>query len=246
MMTTMSELHARQQLVSSLIKPASQLRDLTFGNRIDKLLQGGLGPKTLTFVYGVNANSLMNTLCSNSIRIFGGKAVFLDAANSFDPYFIIRSNFPKSERAAGEFLSSIIVARAFTCYQLRKLVTEKLVELISNQEKGQQKVRSVFVSGISNVFSEQDNTQTEIEVIELLMAQVLREIASDKDNGVLFVVASSNSTSTNFIMKSDTAIKLFLDEKKGISNKKKKRGREMIAKAILMKHYTRKFETITL
>lgn len=244
-LTTTSELLAKQRLVSSLIKPASQLRGLTFGNSIDKLLRGGLAPKTLTFLYGVDANHMMNTLCSNSIRVFGGKVVYLDAANSFDPYFIVRSNFPQSERVAREFLQSVIVSRAFTCYQLRKLVTDKLVELIADQEKGQQKIKTVLVSGISSVFSEEDNTPDEIEVIELLMARTLREIASDKNNGVSFVVVSSNSTSMNFVSKSDTAIKLFLEEKKGVSSKRK-RARETIQKAILMKHYSRKFETITL
>jgi hypothetical protein len=244
--TTTSELLAKRRLVSSLIKPASQLRGLTFGNSIDKLLRGGLAPKTLTFLYGANANHMMNMLCSNSIRVFGGKVVYLDAANSFDPYFIVRNNFPQSERVAREFLQSVIVSRAFTCYQLRKLVTDKLVELIANQEEGQQKIKTVLVSGVSSVFSEEDNTPDEIEVIELLMARTLREIASDKSYGVSFVVVSSNSTSMNFVSKSDTAIKLFLEEeeKKGVSNRGK-RGREVIQKAILMKHYSRKFKTTT-
>jgi hypothetical protein len=249
MTLTTTELLARQKLVSSFVKPASQLRGLVFGNSIDKLLRGGLAPRTLTFLYGADANRMMNTLCSNSIRIFGGKVVYIDAANSFDPYFIVRSNYPQSEKVAREFLQSVIVSRAFTCYQLRKLVTDKLGELIADQNnKGQQKITTVLVSGISSVFSEEDNAPDEIEVIELLMAQTLRQIALDKNNGVSFVAVSSNSTSMNFISKSDTAIKFFFEEeeKKGVSAKKKRSSREMIQKAILMKHYSRKFKTITL
>jgi hypothetical protein len=226
----------RQQLqASSIVKPASQLRGLTFGNRIDELLRGGLIPKTLTFLYGENANLMLNILCSNAIRIFGGRAMFIDAANSFDPYFIVQNySSSKSEKDARRLVESIRVSRAFTCYQLRKLVTSKLENEISKEEN---QIRSVFVSGISSVFNEQDNTQSEIARIEFLMARALREIASNKNNGVLFVVASSGACSTNFMMKSDTVIKLFHDEKKREAN---------IAKAVLMKHNTQRFKTINL
>ena len=65
------------------VKKASQMRGLVFGNKIDALLSGGLAPNTLTFLYGKNADLLMNILCGNSIRIFGERAIFIDAANSF-------------------------------------------------------------------------------------------------------------------------------------------------------------------
>src|SRR5690348_12468414 len=75
--------------VQQFVKKASQMRGLVFGNKIDSLLSGGLSPNTLTFLYGKNADSLMNILCGNSVRIFGGRSVFIDAANSFDPYLIV-------------------------------------------------------------------------------------------------------------------------------------------------------------
>lgn len=161
--------------------------------------------------------------------------MFIDAANSFDPYFIVQKySSSKSEKDARHLVESIMVSRAFTCYQLRELVTSKLENEISKEEN---QIRSVFVSGISNLFNEQDNTQSEITRIEFLMAQALRKIASNKNNGVMFVVASSDASSTNFTMKSDTAIKLFHDEKKKEAS---------IAKAILMKHHTQCFKTVTL
>ncbi len=163
--------------------------------------------------------------------------MFIDAANSFDPYFIVQNySRSKSEKDAKRFIEAIMVSRAFTCYQLRELVTSKLEDEISKEEN---QITSVFVSGISSVFNEQDNTQIEITRIELLMAQALREIALNKNNGVLFVVASSNASSTTFAMKSDTVIKLFHDEKKN----KRESGTE---KAILMKHYTGCFKTVNL
>lgn len=218
-----------QLLVSSLVKPASQLRGLTFGNKIDGLLQDGLISKTLTFLYGENVNVMMNLLCANALRVFGGKTIFIDAATSFDPYMIVQYAPLKSEKGARKFIESIVVSRAFTCYQLRKLVSSKLIDIISKEGN---EIKSVFVSGISSIFNEQDNTQVEINRLELLMASSLRKIASDKKNGVLFVVVSSKTRSENFVMKADTAIKLFHEEKK--------------EKAILMKHYARQFKTISL
>jgi RecA/RadA recombinase len=226
--------YQQQLLVSSLVKPASELQGLTFGNRIDELLKGGLAPHTFTFLYGIGANHMMNALCANSVRIFGGRAMFIDAANCFDPYSIVDRYAPsRGEKEARKFIESIIVSRAFTCYQLRKLVAQQLLVEIS---KSQNTIKAVFVTGISSVFNEQDNTREETERLQLLMAQALRKVALDKTNGVLFVVASSAERCENFFSKCDSAIKLFATQKE-----KKKPPKE---KAILMKHYTKRFATI--
>lgn len=219
----------RQLLVSSLIKPALELRGLTFGNKIDELLRGGLIPYTFTFLYGAGANQMMNVLCANSIRAFGGRSMFIDAANSFDPYAIVDRYAPsRGEKEARRFIESIIVSRAFTCYQLRKLATQQIsVEIAKHQN-----IKSVFITGISSVFNEQDNTGEETERLQFLMASALRKIVSEKK--VLFVVASSAERCDNFVEKSDTAIKLFTAKKE----------KKVSAKAILMKHYAKRFATI--
>ena len=63
----------------------------------------------------------MNILCGNSVRIFGGRSVFIDAANSFDPSLIVDSlRADKSEVAARKFCERITIFRAFTCYQPEK------------------------------------------------------------------------------------------------------------------------------
>jgi hypothetical protein len=194
--------------LQQFVKKASQMRGLMFGNKIDSLLSGGLAPNTLTFMYGKNADSFLNILCGNAIRIFGGRSVFIDAANCFDPYLIVDQCVPiKSEAFARKFCEHITVFRAFTCYQLRKLVADTLRKEISKDEED--RVKSVFVTGIDSVFSEDDNTKEETETLQLLMAQDLARIASSKQNGVLFVVASSKARSEQFVSKCDTAIKLY-------------------------------------
>jgi hypothetical protein len=230
----------QQLIVSSLVKSASRLRGLTFGNKIDELLRGGLIPHTFTFLYGAGANQMMNALCANSIRIFGGRALFIDAANCFDPYTIVERYAPsRGEKEARKFIESIMVSRAFTCYQLRKLVAHQILLEIA---KEQNNIKSVFVTGISSVFNKEDNTVEETERLQLLMAAALRRIASDKTNGVLYVVASSDERCENFVSKSDSAIKLFVSQK----GEKKSRNNPPKEKAILMKHYAKQFTTIEL
>jgi Rad51 len=227
----------QQQILSSIVKSAAELRGLTFGNRIDDLLRSGLSPHTLTFLYGPNANYMMNALCANAIRVFGGRAMFIDAANCFDPYLIVDRYAPsRSEIGAKKFIESIIVSRAFTCYQLRRLVAHELPAEIAKSREDKRNIKSVFVTGISSVFNKDDNTEEETERLQLLMAAALRKVASDKTNGVLFVVAASSERSDHFVEKSDSAIKLFATRKERKSLPKEK--------AILMKHYAKQFATI--
>ncbi|HZW56117.1 MAG TPA: hypothetical protein VFF30_07500 [Nitrososphaerales archaeon] len=193
-----------------LIKRASQLRGLTFGNKIDELLQGGLSPNSMAFLYGKHANRMMNILCGNSIRVFGGRALFIDASNSYDPYLIAeKCTRKKNEVDLKEFMESITVYRAFTCYQLKKLVTKEIEKEVAESRASNQAINSIFVAGIDSVFSEQDNTEAETQRLQLFMASALGKVARDKESGVKFIVASSSERSEFFVLKSDVSIKLY-------------------------------------
>jgi len=206
------------------------MRGLVFGNGIDSLLQSGLAPNTFNFLYGHLADSWLNVLCGNYIRVFKSKALFVDAANCFDPYLIVDKCAPvKSELMLRKFLEKIIVVRAFSCYQLRAVVMKQIEQKYFRQWED---IHAVFVTGIDAVFNEEDNPADEIESLQLLMANSLHELATSKKTGnrrrPLFVVSSSKTFVKSFVTKSDTAIKLYQD----------KGGRET---AMLSKHYTRQF-----
>lgn len=188
------------------VKRASELRGLVFGNAIDEsLLPNGLAHHSLTFLYGKGTGKMMNVLCANAVRVFDGGAIFVDATNAADPYLIARlSRRKNSNRDAKNILDSIIILRAFTCYQLYDIVARQLGKLINEK-----KPISIFVSGIGSVFNEQDNSREEIEKIQTLMASRLRDIIDDRANGVRFVVASSDSFTKIFVSKSQTVIKFF-------------------------------------
>ena len=214
-------------------KTASELYGLSFGNRMDDLLATGLKPKTLTYLYGTGVGRTMNSLCGRAINSFGGRSVFIDASNSFDPYLMVNEcNIRKnSSDAAEKLLRSIMLSRVFTCYQLEGLVVEKLGDVIKSEERNQVAIKSVFVSGIDAVFDEQDNTKEETDRLQFLIASALRKIASDKASRVLFVVASSANVCKPVLEKCDIGIKMT----------RSKNGKK---EATLMKHYSKRFASM--
>ena len=138
------------------VKRASELRGLVFGNAIDEhLLPNGLTRHSFTFLCGEGTGKMMNVLCANAVRVFDCKAVFVDATNSADPYLIARLSRRNNLGCdAKKLLDAITILRAFTCYQLYDIVARQLGKLIKEK-----KPVSIFVSGISSVFNEQDNSK---------------------------------------------------------------------------------------
>ncbi len=61
------------------------------------------------------------------------KPIFVDGANGFDPYIV--SRFARRHSLApAHLLKEIVVARAFTCYQLFTLVRERLEAMIHSHQ----------------------------------------------------------------------------------------------------------------
>ena len=58
---------------------------------------------------------MMNVLCTNSVKAFDKRVIFVDASNSADPYLIAklsRTNKKDSDRAE-KILDSIVIIRDF-------------------------------------------------------------------------------------------------------------------------------------
>ena len=217
-------------VVTNFVKTAAQLRGLAFGGKIDELLDGGLAPKTLNYVYGLDSNHMMNSLCGNAISIFGGQAIFIDAANCFDPYLIVKEcNLKKNDSEAAErLLRSIQLSRAFTCYQLEDLVVSQLPKMLAERGKD---FCAVLVSGVDGAFDAQDNTKKEIRRIEFRISASLQKVANG--SGVLYTVVSSKKPCESLYAKSELAIRFY-------------QSRNGAKKALLSKHYARQRSEIEL
>ena len=227
----------KQQLfLQRSTKKAIELYGLTFDNKLDELLGTGLKANTLPYLYGKRVSGILNILALNSVRHFGGRALFVDAGNSADPYLIRReADLRKKDSAATrKLLQSIQMMRVFTCHQLANFVIEQLPSLLSKNAESDSPIKFVGLSGFDFVFSEDDSPKTEIENLQHLIARKLGEISKDGENGVMFVVASSEKQCLHFLNYSDVAIEIYHDR------------RSEREKAVLMRHQSRRGSTLEL
>ena len=215
---------------------AIELYGLRFDNRLDDLLGTGLKANTLTYLYGRRVSGMLNILALNSVRHFGGRALFVDAGNSADPYLIRReADLRKKDSAATrKLLQSIQMMRVFTCHQLTNFVLEQLPSFLSKNAMSDNPIKFIGVSGFDFVFSEEDSPKREIENLQFLIARKLSEIARDRENGVMFVLASSESQCSYFLNYSDVAIEIYHDR------------RSERERAVLMRHPSRRGSALEL
>ena len=237
-MTTRKNKPAQKQqlFLQRSTRKAMELYGLSFDNKLDDLLGTGLKANTLTYLYGRRVSGILNILALNSVRHFGGRALFVDAGNSADPYLIRREADlrKKDSLATRKLLQSIEMMRVFTCHQLTNFVIEQLPSILSKNDKSDSPIRFVGVSGIDFVFSEDDSPKSEIENLQFLIARKLGEISKDRENGVMFVLASSEKQCSHFLNYSDVAIEIYHD---------RRNDRE---KAVLMRHDSRRGHTLEL
>ncbi len=193
------------------VRKASELYGLTFDNKLDSLLGTGLKENTLSYFYGKRVVGIINLLALNSVRHFGGRAFFVDAGNVADPYLIRReSDLRKKDSAATKkLLRSIALARVFTCHQLTSFVTDQLPTILSENSKSEDPIKFVGVSGMDQVFSEEDSPKSEIENLQHLIARKLCNIAKDKSNRVMFVAVTSQNKCLHLLDYSDIAIEVY-------------------------------------
>ena len=218
-----------QILLQGSLRKAIELYGLTFDSKLDQLLGTGLKEKTLTYLCGKDVSGVINILALNSVRHFGGRALFIDAGNSADPYLIRREADlrRKDSSATRKLLRSIELARVFTCHQLTNFVIEQLPALLSRNVESENPIKFVGVSGFDFVFSEEDSSKREIANLQYLIARTLRDIAKEKENGVKFVLASSQRLRKHFLDYSDVAIEVYRD------------GRSGKDRAALIRHHSR-------
>jgi hypothetical protein len=231
------KLQLQQILLQQSVKTASELYGLTFDNSLDGLLGTGLKTNTLTYLYGKRVSGMLNILALNAVRQFGGRALFVDAGNSAEPYLIRREADlrKKDSSETRKLLQSIQMMRVFTCHQLTNFVTEQLPSLLSKNVSGEEgRFKFVGLCGFDYVFSEEDSPKREISNLQFLIAQKLAEIAKNKNNGVMFVVATSESQCSHFLNYSDVVIEVYHSR------------RTDTEKAVLMRHHSQRGKELEL
>jgi hypothetical protein len=147
---------------------------------IDSFIE--LTAKDLCSISGYGANVLLTRLCVRSLlpERYGGLnspyVMVADAGNRTDVYGVVNfaRQYGMSKKNAAE---RILVVRAFTVYQVRRLISIELPEIVQKYQ-----VRSVIVPGLLKVFDEDPNmrmkdvkkeTSRIIEAINELSTRVL-------------------------------------------------------------------------
>jgi len=214
-MITSKKLQSPQVILEKSLKKASELYGLRFDNKIDELLGTGLKEKTLTYLYGEDVSGVINILALNSVRHFGGRALFVDAGNTADPYLIRqKADLKKKDFAeTRRLLRSIDLTRVFTCHQLTNFVIEQLPVLLRRNAFSDNPIKFIGVAGFDSVFSEEDSSKREIANLQHLIVRVLHEIAKDKGNGVFFVAATSKQQCIHFLADSDIVVEVYQQRK---------------------------------
>lgn len=158
-----------------------QLNKLRFDiPAIDSFIE--LTAKDLCSISGYGANILLTRLCIRSLlpERYGGLnspyVMVADAGNRTDVYGVVNfaRQYGMSKKNAAE---RILVVRAFTVYQVRRLISVELPEIVQKYQ-----VRSVIVPGLLKILDEDPNmrmkdvkkeTSRIIEAINELSTRVL-------------------------------------------------------------------------
>ena len=115
----------------------------------------GLAATDLCCISGYSANLLLTRLCVRSLlpEKYGGLnspyVMIADAGNHTDVYGAV--NFARQYGLSKESVAErILVVRAFTVHQVRRLISVELPEIVHKYQ-----VRSVIVPGLLNVFDDE-------------------------------------------------------------------------------------------
>jgi hypothetical protein len=166
----------------------SSLKTLTLG--IEELynLFGDLRGGKFVVLYGSHiCHVLSELLCVRSQLPYveGGldsPIVFIDGGNLFDPY-LISETARLLKLKPEETLKNIWVSRAFTAYQLTALITEKLPEILNQED-----AKIVVVSDIAALYCDPDIALFEAKRTFNWVTRFLWNLARERD---LLLVANS-------------------------------------------------------
>jgi DNA-directed RNA polymerase subunit RPC12/RpoP len=151
-------LHPEVEIFTPKIQTADTLlpKKLKFDiPKIDSFI--GLAATDLCCISGYGANLLLTRLCIRSLlpERYGGLnspyVMIADAGNHTDVYGAV--NFARQYGMSKESVAErILVVRAFTVHQVRRLISVELPEIVHKYQ-----VRSVIVPGLLNVFDDEEH-----------------------------------------------------------------------------------------
>lgn len=140
-------------------------------NVFDRLGLGGWAYSSKALFWGEGAVVLSSYLAGLA-AISGMKPIFVDGANGFDPYIV--SRFARRHSLApAHLLKEIVIARAFTCYQLFTLIGERLEAMM-----GLHRNPLAILLGPITTLLDEDVPEQEISILFRGMLEKFEELSS--------------------------------------------------------------------
>jgi len=122
---------------------------------------------------------VLSSYLASLVAASGMKPIFVDGANGFDPYIV--SRFARRHSLApAHLLKEIVVARAFTCYQLFTLIRERLEAMICPH----QNPLAILLGPITTLLDEDVPGQE----VNLLFRGMLEKLEELKPKGLPFLL----------------------------------------------------------
>ncbi|RZN34772.1 MAG: hypothetical protein EFT35_08950 [Methanophagales archaeon ANME-1-THS] len=214
-----------QEIVSE-----SEVRILSTGiPRIDAWY-GGFHASTITLIEGHHpfAFDILSLVCVRAVRNFKAAVVFVDGGNSIDLY-TIASLSKRAGLKSDEVLSQILVARAFTAYQLDSIISERLDEVVARCEPS-----LVVIACITDLLM--DRQVSEIEARTILRRCLANIRAITQNHNVISIITTRKRLTTPRASSLDTLLYDGVD--KILSIEGKRRGIELqVPNRGLLMHY---------
>jgi hypothetical protein len=214
-----------QQIVS---EPGVRILD-TGIPRIDTF-SGGFHSSNITLIESDHpfAFDIVSMLCVRAVTDLKGTVVFVDGGNSIDLY-TIASLSKRAGLKSDEVLSQILVARAFTAYQLDSIISERLEEVIAHSEPS-----LMVIACITDLLMDRQVSEIEARTILRRCLSIIKTITQEHD--VVSIITSRMRLTTPRASSLATRLYDGVDEILRIDGKKRGIELQMLNRGLLM-HY---------
>ena len=148
-------------------------KSLSFGVRGLDLILAPLEPGKVTYIESTTSFvfDVIQRLVIRALSEPDGTVVFVDGCNRMNPYGLVRL-CKRFRINPGEALGRMVIARAFTAYQMSSIIEEKLAERVPGS-------RLLVVSGIQYLYQDADVGDKEARVLLMRANRLINDLARD-------------------------------------------------------------------
>ncbi|HDS44901.1 MAG TPA: hypothetical protein ENN68_02195 [Methanomicrobia archaeon] len=182
--------------------------------RLDPIL-GGFKAGTVSLIEGNHPliSEALSLLAINAVTHLEKSVVYVDGGNSIDPY-LIATLAKRSGVKPAQVLQQILVARAFTAYQLDTIISDRLEAVLDQAELG-----LLIVARITDLFL--DRAVAEKEALAMLSRCVARIETSTHDRALITVVTKRRRTPSSRALAFDEILAKLPEDRISVERRRK-------------------------